>query len=307
MNSLHNRRNILRIMGVAAGVSLTGLPCAVNAAGTDHRLIPSSGERLAPVGMGTWITFNVGDNQEARDSRAKVLEAFFAAGGGMIDSSPMYGSAQAVLGDLLTRLDHPQSLFSATKVWTGSAAEGVEQVRQAQQLWRVGQFDLLQVHNLLNWEAHLPMLFDLKASGALRYVGVTTSHGRRHDDLASLMKSQPLDFVQLTYNPVDDEVETSLLPLARERGIAVIVNRPFRRGQLPRALEQTRLPDFAAELQCTSWAQLILKWILANPAVTCVIPATSQVAHMRENMSAGTGNQPNPEQLARIASTVRQL
>ncbi len=307
MKRLRNRRNMLRMMGVGAGASLIGSPVRVAATTGNGRLIPSSGERLAPVGMGTWITFNVGDNQQARDARAQVLQAFFGAGGGLIDSSPMYGSAQAVLGDLLSRLNHPGSLFSATKVWTGSAEEGVEQVRDAQQLWRIDRFDLYQVHNLLNWQAHLPMLFDLKASGALRYVGVTTSHGRRHDELASVMKSQPIDFVQLTYNPIDSEVENTLLPLARDRGIAVIVNRPFWRGQLTRALEQTPLPAFAGELSCTSWAQLLLKWVLAHPAVTCVIPATSQVAHMRENMLAGTGAAPDGAQLARIASTVRRL
>ncbi|MGH1357930.1 MAG: aldo/keto reductase [Burkholderiaceae bacterium] len=302
------RRSALKVIGLgsAAAVAPRTTLAIRPAPAPNWRTIPVSQEKLAPVGMGTWVTFNVGDSPAARNDRSRVLQAFFSAGGGLIDSSPMYGSAQAVLGDLLSRQNHPESLFSATKVWTGSADEGIAQVHDAQRLWRVPRFDLLQVHNLLNWQAHLPMLFDLKSQGLLRYVGVTTSHGRRHSDLAALMKSQPVDFVQLTYNPVDTQAARELLPLARERGIAVIVNRPFRRGQLIASLAQTRLPALAGELGCVSWAQLLLKWVLADPAVTCVIPATSQVAHMQENMAAGTGVLPDRAQRQQIAALVRQ-
>lgn len=268
------------------------------------KIIPTTGERLAPIGMGTWITFNVGRDEQARSARMEVLRAFFAAGGGMIDSSPMYGSAQDVMGDLLNRLDRPKELFSATKVWTGSADEGREQIAQAKQLWRVDGFDLYQVHNLLNWQAHLPHLQHLRAAGQLGYVGMTTSHGRRHDDLATIIEQQDIDFVQLTYNPVDREAEARLLPLAREHGVAVIVNRPFQRGSLTQRLEGIPLPPIAAELDCRSWAQLLLKWVVAHPAVTCVIPATSQVAHMKENMDAGRGLMPDPAQRKLIANAV---
>lgn len=275
--------------------------------GQIEKLIPSTGERIAPIGMGTWITFNVGRDEQARLARTEVLRAFFAAGGGMIDSSPMYGSAQDVMGDLLNRLDRPDELFSATKVWTGSADEGKEQIAQAKQLWGIDRFDLYQVHNLLNWESHLPHLQTLKAAGQLRYVGITTSHGRRHDDLAAIIEQQDIDFVQLTYNPVDSEAEDRLLPLAREHGVAVIVNRPFQRGSLTKRLEGAPLPPIATELACRSWAQLLLKWVIAHPAVTCAIPATSQVAHMNENMEAGRGLMPDAKQRKLIAEAVRAV
>lgn len=270
------------------------------------KVIPNSKQRLAPIGMGTWITFNVGRDEAARVARAAVLQAFFDAGGGMIDSSPMYGSAQAVLGDLLDRVGRPKTLFSATKVWTGSADEGADQIVQAHQLWGVRQFDLYQVHNLLNWQAHLPRLQAMKREGQLRYVGITTSHGRRHDELADLMRSESLDFIQLTYNPLDREAEARLLPLAAERGIAVIVNRPFQRGALIRRLSGKPLPAVAKELQCRSWAQLLLKWVVAHPSITCAIPATSKVVHMRENMAAGRGPQPDAAQRSLIAQAVQQ-
>ncbi len=268
------------------------------------RVIPRSGERLPAVGMGTWITFNVGNNQAARAARLEVLKAFFANGGGLIDSSPMYGSAQAVVGDLLGRLNHPKTLFAATKVWTRSAPEGVAQIETARALWGLERFDLYQVHNLLNWQAHLPHLQALVEAGSLRYAGLTTSHGRRHDDLLELMQRTPLDFVQLTYNPLDREAEARLLPMALDKGIAIIVNRPFRRGQLIDALAGEPLPAVAAELQCESWAQLLLKWVLSHPAVTCVIPATTQVAHMEQNMAAGRGRLPDAAERELIARAV---
>jgi diketogulonate reductase-like aldo/keto reductase len=235
------------------------------------------------------------------------MKSFFEAGGRMIDSSPMYGSSQAVIGYGLSRLSRPAPVFSADKVWTSSASAGPAQVEDSRKHWRIQRFDLLQVHNLVAWEEHLPMLLALKKAGRLRYVGITTSEGRRHDEIERIMATQPIDFVQITYNILDREVESRILPLARDRGIAVIANRPFREGALIRSLSRERLPSWAGETGATSWAQFILKFIVSHPAVTCVIPATSQVAHVRENMAAATGRLPDDGLRRRMAAYVEAL
>ena len=202
-----------------------------------RRTIPSTREELPAVGLGTWITFNVGEDAALRDECAAVIAAFFEAGGRMIDSSPMYGSSQPVVGYGLQKIGRPAALFSAEKVWTSSASAGPAQIEQSRRFWGVPKFDLLQVHNLLTWKPHLQTLFQMKATGAVRYVGITTSEGRRHDLLEQIMRSEPIDFVQFSYNVVDREAEARLLPLAAERGIAVIVNRPFRQGRADRAAQ----------------------------------------------------------------------
>ena len=271
------------------------------------RAIPSSGELLPLVGLGSWITFNVGDDRIARDASAEVMRAFFQAGGRLIDSSPMYGSAQEVIGYGLKKLGAPKTLFAADKVWIADGAEGRAQIENSRRLWGIPRFDLLQVHNLLSWQAHLPTLFAMKAAGKLRYVGITTSHGRRHDELARIMSSQPLDFVQLTYNLFDREAEQRLLPLAHARGIAVIVNRPFQQGALLEKVQRFPLPPWAADIDCTSWAQFALKFVISHPAVTCAIPATTSVAHVRENLGAATGRLPDPAMRARMAAYVARL
>ena len=268
------------------------------------RSIPSSGEAIPLVGLGSWITFNVGDDRVARDASAEVMRAFFQAGGRLIDSSPMYGSAQEVIGYGLKKLGRPPDLFAADKVWISGGDEGRAQMETSRRLWGVPRFDLLQVHNLLSWQAHLPTLFAMKAAGKLRYVGITTSHGRRHDEMEQIMARQPIDFVQLTYNLFDREVEQRLLPLARERGIAVIVNRPFQQGALLDRLGRRPLPPWAAEIDCTSWAQFALKFIISHPAVTCAIPATTRVTHVRENLGAASGRLPDQAMRARMAAFV---
>ncbi len=269
--------------------------------------IPSTGEPLPVIGMGTWITFNVGDDPVARDVRTDVLRVFFAAGGGMIDSSPMYGTAEAVVGDCLARLDRPKGLFSATKVWTSSTAEGLEQIAASGRLWGLQRLDLLQVHNLVNWKGHLETLSAMKADGKVRYIGVTTSHGRRHPELARIMETHPIDFVQLTYNIEDREVEARLLPLAAERGIAVIANRPFQGGSLIDRVKRHPLPGWARAIDCTEWSQILLKFIVSHPAVTCAIPATSRVDHMEENMAAARGALPDAALRRRMAADVAAL
>ena len=269
--------------------------------------IPSTGEALPVVGLGTWITFNVGNDRAARDGCAEVVNAFFDAGGQMIDSSPMYGSSQPVVGYALSRVKPTPKVFAADKVWTSSGPRGPAQIEESRRHWNVARFDLLQVHNLLSWEEHLPILLAMKAAGKLRYVGITTSEGRRHREIEDVMRRHPLDFVQITYNLLDREVEQRILPLARERGIAVIANRPFREGALLRELQRHRLPTWAAEIDCTNWAQVALKFIVSHPALTCAIPATSSVAHVRENMAAATGRMPDSALRQRMAAHVDAL
>ena len=258
------------------------------------------------VGLGSWITFNVGNDPIARDACADVMRAFVDAGGRMIDSSPMYGSSQETIGHGLRRAALAGRIFAADKVWISSGARGREQIEQSRRHWQVARFDLMQVHNLLNWQEHLPTLFAMKAAGQLRYVGITTSEGRRHREIEQLMRNHPIDFVQLTYNPLDREVDERILPLARDRGIAVIANRPFREGALLRALARQPLPAWAAELGCRSWAQLVLKFIVSHPAVTCAIPATTSVAHVLENVGAAHAPLPDAAMRQRIAAAVER-
>lgn len=297
-----NRRTVLGL-----GLAPFALAQAQPAGAILQRSIASTGEAIPAIGLGSWITFNVGNDPQGRAQCAAVVRAFFADGGRLIDSSPMYGSSQPVIGQALASLGGPAPLFSAEKVWTGSAARGPTQIEASRAHWGVPRFDLLQVHNLLAWEEHLPMLQRMKASSQLRYVGITTSEGRRHDELERILRTQTLDFVQLTYNPLDREAEQRLLPLAQQRGVAVIVNRTFREGQLTRALARHPLPGWAADLGATSWAQLILKFVLAHPAVTCAIPATRQVAHVRENLAAARGPLPDAAQRERIARAIGAL
>lgn len=271
------------------------------------RRIPSSGEALPVVGLGTWITFNVGNDAPAREASTAVVRAFFEAGGRLIDSSPMYGSSQPVIGHALAALQQPKALFSAEKVWIGDAARGAAQIEASRAFWGVPRFDLMQVHNLLAWEAHLPRLAEMKARGQLRYIGISTSEGRRHAELERIMRSQRIDFVQLSLNLLDREAEQRLLPLAQERGIAVLVNRPFRQGDLLDQLARHPLPGWAADIGCDSWAQVALKYVVSHPAVTCAIPATSQVAHLRQNMGAARGPLPDAALRARMARDVAAL
>lgn len=247
------------------------------------------------IGMGSWLTFDVGDDREALQTRVEVLRTFFEQGGAVIDSSPMYGSSEEVIGYCLERLNNKDRLFTATKVWTLGRRFGISQMNSSQELWDVDRFDLMQIHNMLDWRKHLETLKAWKAEGRIRYIGITTSHGRRHDKLMKVMETEPFDFVQFTYNIVDREAEQRLLPLARERGIAVIVNRPFRRGALFDQMRGKPLPTWAVEIDCGNWAQFFLKFIVSHPAVTCAIPATSRVDHMRENMGACLGRLPDQD------------
>lgn len=264
------------------------------------RAIPGSGELIPVIGMGTWITFNVGGDEKLRAGRLAVMKTFFEKGGALIDSSPMYGSSEEVIGWCLSQLGEKPPLFSATKVWTMFQGWGVSQMEKSQSLWRLPRFDLMQIHNMLDWETHLETLKEWKAAGRLRYIGITTSHGSRHAAFAKAMESQPFDLVQFTYNIADREAEERLLPLAAERRMGVIVNRPFQGGALFRAVQGKKLPEWASAFDCANWAQFFLKFAVSHPAVTCAIPATSRVEHMTQNMGAGLGRLPDPDMRKRM-------
>jgi len=298
------RRDVLAgAAGVAAAAAFR--PTAGETA-MIRRAIPATGEVIPAIGMGTWITFNVGADAELRRERAEILRVFFERGGGMIDSSPMYGSSQAVVGWCLERLADTAGLISATKVWT-RFQQAEAQMAEARRLWGVERFDVMQVHNLVRWREHLPAIRAAKEAGRVRYVGVTTSHGRRHDELERIMRHEPIDFVQLTYNIQDRWAEDRLLPLAVDRGLAVIANRPFQHKALFRKFQHAPLPPWIAEFDCANWAQFFLKFVIGHPAITCAIPATSQLAHMEENMGALYGRLPDAALRRRMVDWVEGL
>jgi len=297
-----SRRAILRLM--AAGAAGAGAGDAAARPAMLARPIPSSGETIPALGLGTWRTFDVGASAAARRPLAEVLQRFVALGGRVIDSSPMYGAAEAVVGDLAADLALGDRLFLATKVWTSGRETGRAQMEQSLRRLRARRLDLMQIHNLLDWRTHLATLRDWKRAGRIRYLGVTHYTSSGYDELERVLAAEPLDFVQVNYSLGEREAERRILPLARERGVAVLVNRPFAEGGLFGRVRGRALPAWAAEIGCESWAQLFLKWILAHPAVTCVIPATSRPEHLVDNMKAGVGRLPDADARERVAALV---
>jgi diketogulonate reductase-like aldo/keto reductase len=265
------------------------------------RRILSSNEQLPVIGLGTWQTFDVGGSDAARKPLQDVLSLFVQLGGKVVDSSPMYGRSENVLGDLATELGVRNKLFMATKVWTSGRAAGIAQMADSEKKLR-GRVDLMQVHNLVDADTHLETLRRWKAEGRIRYIGITHYTSGAYLDLASYVKRGGIDFVQLNYSLAEREAEKRLLPLCAEKGVAVLVNRPFGSGSLFRDTRGKALPSFAKEIGCASWAELFLKFVVSHPAVTCAIPATSKAAHLRENMRAGTGVMPDAAMRARIAA-----
>jgi len=307
-SSTINRRDLLQGLTLAGLATMLGPWEALARQGPLlTRRIPSSGEELPLIGLGSWGVFNVGEDRVARDACAAVIKAFLDGGGRLIDSSPMYGSSQPVIGYGLDKLGMPRQVFSADKVWISPGARGPAQMEESRRLWRVPRFDLMQVHNLIAWEEHLPTLFEMKRAGRLRYVGITTSHGRRHDEFERIMRQERLDFIQVTYNILDREVEDRILPLARDRGMAVLINRPFQRRALLERYRGKPLPSWAADFDCGGWPQFLLKFIVSHPAVTCAIPATSQVAHAIEDLGAARGRLPDEATRRRMIEYVRSL
>jgi len=310
MSFTAERRRVLKL--IAAGLAGGSLSPRLLLAARElplTKLVASNGRALPVIGMGTWQTFNVGRDEQLRRACTEVLAAFVEHGGGMVDCSPMYGSSAAVMGFALDQLGRPGSVFSAEKVWIRDGGETRRQILGQAAQWGVDRFDLVQVHNLLAWQAHLETLREMKQAGEARYIGITTSHGRRHQEFERIMEQQPLDFVQLTYNITHREVEQRLLPLAQEKGIAVIANRPYDGGPLIKRIQaRHQVPAWAAEeFDCRNWADFLLRFIVSHPAVTCAIPATTRVEHMHENMRAGYGPMPSQEIRARMIRHVESL
>lgn len=307
-SGLMTRRRFLQ--SSAASMLLGSLASASSLAtetGAIRKTIPSSGERLAVIGLGTSRTFDIAPGDAAESPLVEVMRTFFERGGQLIDSSPMYGNAEAVTGVLLNEVSDTRGLFTATKVWTDGKASGIRQMQESMRHFGVERIDLMQIHNLRDWRTHIETLEEWKSEGKIRYIGITTSHGRYHDELELLLDELPLDFVQFSYNIGNRDVEQDLLPLAAERGIATLINRPYQRGSLFRAVRGKPLPDWAREIDCLSWGQYFLKFIAAHPAVTCIIPATSKVRHMIDNMGAGFGRLPDEAMRRRMIAYLESI
>ncbi len=269
-----------------------------------ERPIPSTGERIPVLGLGTWQTFDVGTAESERAPLRSVLTRFVELGGRVVDSSPMYGRAEQVVGDIATETGAHDRLFLATKVWTRGRTEGSRQMAQSLQRLRAERIDLMQVHNLLDARTHLATLSAWKREGRVRYVGVTHYTASAHDDLERAIRDHAPDFIQVNLSVAERQAEQRLLPLAADRGVAVIINRPFAEGSLFRRVRGRALPAWAAELECSSWAQLFLKFVLGHTAVTVAIPATSNPRHLEDNMAAGLGRMPDATERERIARAV---
>lgn len=301
-----SRRDLLRLgVGLGAGAVM---PRRARAAGEPliERAIPRTAEKLPAIGLGTWQTFDVaGDAKELAAARS-VLQRFAELGGRVVDSSPMYGSAESVVGDLAAELGLQKTLFLATKVWVTGRDEGIRQMETSLQRMRAARMDLMQVHNLVDVATHLATLRESKRAGKIRYLGVTHYHSGAYPELERLLKREKLDFVQLNYSLAEPEAERRLLPLAAETGTAVIVNRPFATGAMFSQMKGKPLPAWAAEIGCRSWGQFFLKWILGHPAVTCVIPATRNPKHLEDNMGAGRGPLPDAAARKRMAEHFRR-
>ncbi len=296
------RREATRVIsGTAAGLLL---PIGVRAAGESStmltRAIPSSGEKIPVIGLGTWQVFDVDLAPANEKQLGDVLSLFVKLGGRVIDSSPMYGRSEEVIGTLGAKLGITEKLFLATKVWTQGKQAGKESMERSLRRFRVKRVDLMQVHNLVDLSTQLATMRDWKAQGRLKYIGVTHYNSGAFDDVEKVLKSEKLDFLQINYSIGEREAGERILPLAQEKGVAVLINRPFGGGDLFSRVRSKPLPDWAEEMGCKSWAQVLLKWIVAHPAVTCAIPATDKVAHMEDNMGGGRGPLPDDKMRRRM-------
>ena len=306
------RREVAKIIGgTAAGLLWPGATSRGEAKSESStmlaRTIPSSGEKLPVIGLGTWQKFDVDLTPETRKPLEEVLSFFVKLGGHVIDSSPMYGRAEEVIGELTSALGIRDKLFLATKVWTRGKESGIKSLERSLALLRTKRIDLMQVHNLLDVQTHLATLRHWKEQGRIRYLGVTHYNSSAFAEIEKILKSEKLDFLQINYSLMEREAEQRVLPLAQERGVAVIVNRPFGAGDLFDKTRSKPLPDWSADFDCQSWAQFFLKWIVANPAVTCVIPATGKPQHLEDNMQAGFGRLPDAEMRRRMVELVSSL
>lgn len=268
------------------------------------RVIPSSGERLTAVGVGTWQTFDVGNASDERQPLKDVLRILIEKTGSVIDSSPMYGRSEKVVGELSTELSLNSKLFIATKVWTTGEQEGIRQMNNSFSLLKREKIDLLQIHNLMDWQTHLKTLRSMKESGKVRYIGITHYLESAYSTVEQILKGNTLDFLQINYSVVSRKAAERLFPLAAEKKVAVIINRPFEGGSLFHTVGGKHLPDWVSEFDCSSWAQFFLKFILSNSTVTCVIPGTSRRDHIIDNMSAAYGRLPSEKHRAQMVKLI---
>jgi len=303
------RREAARLIGAsAAGLALPISARAVSESPTMlARTIPSSGEKLPVIGLGTWQTFDVDLTTDNRRQLEEALSLFVKLSGRVIDSSPMYGRAEDVIGELTAALGIRDRLFLATKVWTHGKENGIKSMERSMALLRTKRIDLMQVHNLLDVHTHLATLREWKEQGRIRYLGITHYEAGAFADVEKIMRSEKLDFVQINYSLMEREAEQRILPLAQERGIAVLINRPFGAGDLFGKVRSKPLPGWATEFDCRSWAQFFLKWIVAHPAVTCAIPATDKPGHLKDNMQGGIGRLPDENMRRRMVEFVSSL
>jgi aryl-alcohol dehydrogenase-like predicted oxidoreductase len=306
------RRHATKLIGASAAGLL--LPIGASRAQTKTesstmlmRAIPSSGEKLPVIGLGTWRTFDVDLTSDNRRQLGDVLSLFMKLGGRVIDTSPMYGRSEEVIGDLKATLGIRDRLFLATKVWTRGNENGIRSMERSMVRLRTKQIDLMQVHNLVDVDIHLATLRQWKQQGRIRYIGITHYESGAFDAVEKIMRGERLDFIQINYSIMEREAEERVLPLAQERGVAVLVNRPFGGGDLFSHVRSKTLPEWSAEFDCRSWAQFFLKWIIANPAVTCAIPATDKPRHLEDNMQGGIGRLPDARMRQRMVESVGSL
>ncbi len=300
-----DRRQLLAAMGATLSFGV-GRSSAKGEA-MHVRKIPSTGEAMPVVGLGTWQTFDIGTDRAERAQRREVLEALFAAGGRMIDSSPMYGRSEAVVGDLLAEMRARDTAFLATKVWTSGEKAGLAQMKASAEKLRAPVIDLMQIHNLVDWRVQLKSLRAAKDAGRYRYIGITHYTVPALDELVAILASEKLDFVQIGYSLGTRAAEKRLLPVAEQRGVAVIANQPFDSGSMFAKVKGKPLPEWAGEIDCASWAQIMLKYLIGHPGVTCVIPGTARPDHARDNLAAGVGRLPDAAQRRAIAEAWDRL
>ncbi|MCX7160854.1 MAG: aldo/keto reductase [Proteobacteria bacterium] len=296
------RRAMLQALAGVPALALVNSTNAITAGGLIERAIPSTGERLPAIGVGTWQTFDVGPDAAARRALKEVLVAFAKAGGRVVDSSPMYGSSESVTGDLVAELGLAPNLFFATKVWTSGRDEGLRQMETSFRRLRVPRMDLMQVHNLVDTAVHTKTLQDWKARGRIRYLGITHYTGSAYAEVERWLRTGNYDFLQINYSLGERESAERLLPLAQEKKVAVIANRPFGEGALFSRVRGKALPGWAGEIGAATWAQFFLKWIISHPAITCAIPGTGKPEHMLDNLAAGTGALPDAAMRAKMSA-----
>jgi diketogulonate reductase-like aldo/keto reductase len=307
MREMTRREATKLIGGTAAGLLVAPAAFAQEKSALIQRAIPSSGEMLPVIGLGTSRVFDADPGAAQMEPLQQVVAALAKHGGKMVDTSPMYGRAEAVTGEIATKLKLQDKLFLATKVWTSGRAEGIKQMEHSLDLLGKKTVDLIQVHNLIDLETQLATLREWKKQGRVRYIGITHYTEGSHAEVARVLQKHSVDFVQINYSLMEREADARVFPVAKERKVAVIVNRPFGRGNLFERARGKALPDWAAEIDCSSWAQFFLKWIVANPTVTCAIPATSKPHHMEDNMQGGVGRLPDEGMRQRMIEAVRAL